>query len=63
MYRVESEDELWELGISDNLYEKGVAVIEWNKFTQFPEDKKVISIEIEKTGDTSRKFIIKEVVK
>ncbi len=63
MYRVESEDELWELGISDNLYEKGVAVIEWNKFTQFPEDKKIIGIEIEKTGDTSRKFIIKEVVK
>lgn len=57
MYRVEDEDELWELGISDNLYEDGVVVIEWNKFTEFPEDKKIISINIEKIDENKRKFI------
>lgn len=61
MYRVESEDELWELGISDNLFEAGVCVIEWNKFTEFPEDKKIIKIDIIKIGDNSRKFAINEV--
>ncbi len=61
MYRVESEDELWELGISDNLFEEGVCVIEWNKFTEFPEDKKIIKIDIIKIGDNSRKFAINEV--
>lgn len=60
MYRVEDEDELWELGISDNLYDDGVCVIEWNKFTEFPPDKKVIKIDIEKLGDLSRKFTICE---
>lgn len=61
MYRVECEDELWELGISDNLYERGVCVIEWNKFTEFPKDKKIIKIKIEKISDTSRRFMIEEV--
>ena len=59
MYRAESEDELFELGISDNLFESGVAVIEWNKFTDFPQDKKIITIDIEKIGENSRKFEIK----
>lgn len=58
MYRVESEDELFELGITDNLYEKGICVIEWNKFTEFPDNKILISISIEKIGDNSRKFVI-----
>lgn len=61
MYRVESEDELWELGISDNLFEDGVCVIEWNKFTEFPKNKKIIQIDINKIGDTSRQFVIEEV--
>lgn len=58
MYRVESEDELFELGITDNLYEKGICVIEWNKFTEFPDNKILINISIEKIGDNSRKFVI-----
>ncbi len=58
MYRVESEDELFELGITDNLYEKGICVIEWNKFTEFPDNKFLINISIEKIGDNSRKFVI-----
>lgn len=58
MYRVENEDELFELGLSDNLYEDGVCVIEWNKFTEFPEDKKIITIDIIKLGDSDRKFVV-----
>lgn len=61
MYRAENEDELWELGISDNLFEDGVCVIEWNKFTEFPQNKRIIKISIQKLGDTSRKFLIEEV--
>lgn len=61
MYRAENEDELWELGISDNLYDDGICVIEWNKFTEFPENKRKIVIDIEKLGDFERKFTIKEI--
>lgn len=46
MYRAENEDDLWELGISDNLYEDGICVIEWNKFLEFPKNKKLITINI-----------------
>lgn len=58
MYRAENEDELFELGIADNLSESGVCVIEWNKYTVFPEDKRIISIKIRKIGDETREFII-----
>lgn len=61
MYRAENQDELFELGIYDNLTEQGIAVIEWNKFDSFPPDKKLISINITKTGDDSRIFDIEEI--
>lgn len=61
MYRAENQDELFELGIYDNLTEQGIAVIEWNKFDSFPPDKKVISIDIFKTGENSRIFDINSV--
>lgn len=61
MYRAENQDELFELGIYDNLTEHGIAVIEWNKFDTFPPDKKLIVINITKTGDDSRIFDIKEI--
>lgn len=61
MYRAENQDELFELGIYDNLTEQGIAVIEWNKFDSFPPDKKVISIDIIKTGENSRIFDINNV--
>lgn len=61
MYRAENQDELFELGIYDNLTEHGIAVIEWNKFDTFPLDKKLIVINITKTGDDSRIFDIKEI--
>lgn len=61
MYRAENQDELFELGIYDNLIESGIAVIEWNKFDEFPPDKQVIIIDIVKTGDNSRIFDIKTI--
>lgn len=61
MYRVCDEDELWELGISDNLYEEGVCVIEWNKFTEFPEKKRLITISIDKK-DSYRIFDIEGII-
>lgn len=61
MYRVCDEDELWELGISDNLYEEGVCMIEWNKFTEFPENKRLITISIDKV-DNHRIFDIEGII-
>ncbi|MEG1608463.1 MAG: tRNA (adenosine(37)-N6)-threonylcarbamoyltransferase complex ATPase subunit type 1 TsaE [Clostridia bacterium] len=43
MYRVENEDELFELGLSDYLTAGGICVIEWNKFEVVP-NKIVINI-------------------
>lgn len=61
MYRAENQDELFELGIYDNLTEQGIAVIEWNKFDSFPPYKNVISIDIIKTGENSRIFDINNI--
>lgn len=61
MYRVCDEDELWELGISDNLYEEGICVIEWNKFSEFPENKRLITISIDKK-DNYRIFDIEGII-
>lgn len=61
MYRAENQDELFELGIYDNLTEQGIAIIEWNKFESFPLNKSIINIDIIKTGDNSRIFDIKEI--
>lgn len=56
MYRVESEDELYELGLAEFLYANGVCVIEWNKFEDLINP---IVINISYLGDSSRKFEIK----
>lgn len=49
MYRVESADELAELGIEDCFDGEAVTVIEWNKFDKL--DGKVIEINIAQDGD------------
>ncbi len=56
MYRVEEEDELYELGLSEYLYLNGICVIEWNKFENI-ENPIVINITVNE--DLSRKFEIK----
>lgn len=56
MYRVESSDELAELGIEECFDEDAVTVIEWNKFEHF--DGKVIKISVKILGETKREYDI-----
>ncbi len=58
MYRMESEDELYELGLDDYLYDNGVCVIEWNKFSRLP--KKVYEICITTLSEDTREVEICE---
>ncbi len=58
MYRVESADELAELGIEDCFDDDSVTVIEWNKFEHF--DGEVIEINITPTGETERVFAVEK---
>lgn len=56
MYRVEDEDELYELGLNEYLYMRGVCVIEWNKFKDI---KNYIRIDIHVCDDGEmREFLI-----
>lgn len=58
LYRVSNEEELEELGLKEYLYDNGICVIEWNKFSSFS-DSKVININIKWLGDNKRSFEIK----
>ena len=58
MYRVESADELAELGIEDCFDDDSVTVIEWNKFEHF--DGEVIEINITPTGENERVFDVEK---
>lgn len=56
MYRVEDEDGLYELGLNEYLYMRGVCVIEWNKFKDI---KNYIRIDIHVCDDgETREFFI-----
>lgn len=59
MYRVESADELQELGIEDCFDDESVTVIEWNKFEHF--DGVVIKIDITPISENERVFDIQRV--
>lgn len=56
MYRVESSEELAELGIEDCFDDESVTVIEWNKFEHF--DGEVIKIAITPMSENERVFDI-----
>lgn len=56
MYRISNEDELYELGLDEYLFEQGVCVIEWNKFKELPE--KTVVINIVSKGDNIREVEI-----
>ncbi|MDE6614078.1 MAG: tRNA (adenosine(37)-N6)-threonylcarbamoyltransferase complex ATPase subunit type 1 TsaE, partial [Clostridia bacterium] len=55
MYRAVDEDELYELGLNDYLYQGGVCVIEWNKFEDVEDP---IEIQITTLDDYKRRFEI-----
>ncbi len=56
MYRIESSDELFELGIEETIFGDGITVIEWNKFEQI--QGHVIEIDIKTLSKNKRKFEI-----
>lgn len=60
MYRIENWDDLYSTGYFDYLNDKSYILAEWseNIFGALPDD--AIIIEIEKLGENSRKFYIKE---
>lgn len=61
MYRAEDEDELYELGLSEYLYDSsGVCVIEWNKFCNL---SSYISIDVKTLEEDTREFEISFVKK
>jgi len=49
MYRIESEDEIAELGVEDCFDDDAVTVIEWNKFRSI--DGNIITVSIVQNGD------------
>ena len=56
MYRIETEEDVEELGLCEEIEENDVTVIEWNKFTDFT--GKVYAVSIEYLGENTRKIII-----
>ena len=60
MYRAQEEDELYELGLDEYLYAKGICVIEWNKFSNV---NNAINIDIIVLPDGERQFNISDNIK
>lgn len=54
MYRIEDEDEIYELGIEELYTPDSITVIEWNKMQELPE--KVIRINVEVLGESQREW-------
>ena len=54
MYRIEDEDEIYELGIEELYQKDSVTVIEWNKMEELPE--KVIRINISVISESEREW-------
>ncbi len=48
MYRIENEDDLYELGVEDAISNDAVTVIEWNKLTELGDNVIAIDIKVEK---------------
>lgn len=58
VYRIESEDDMYDLGYDEYIYSEGVTIIEWSHKIEgiLPEER--INIEITRVGDTSRLITI-----
>ena len=57
MYRLESADDLWDIGWEDYLQRGGVCAVEWSENVREAMDG-AITVRIEKTGEDSRKITI-----
>lgn len=58
MYRMESGDELGELGIEDTTPENAVKVVEWNKFENLT--GRIIDVKITVAGENERVFEVSD---
>ena len=58
VYRIESEDDMYDLGYDEYIYSEGVTIIEWSKKIEgiLPEDR--ININIQRLDDSSRTLFI-----
>lgn len=56
LYRIENLDDIYELGVDENLYSGGISFIEWNKFEDIPKDR-TIYVKIDKTANDSERVI------
>ena len=58
MYRLHSAEDLWDIGWDDYLERGGVCAVEWSEnVAEAMED--AIRVRIEKTGDESRRILVK----
>ncbi len=58
VYRIDSEDDMYDLGYDEYIYSEGVTIIEWsNKIKGILPDER-INIEIQRLDDTSRVMLI-----
>ena len=58
MYRLASSDDLWDIGWEDYLDRGGICAVEWSENVTEAMDG-AIRVRIEKTGEESRRIIIK----
>lgn len=58
VYRVNSEDEMYDLGYEEYIYSEGITIIEWSNLIKdiLPQEK--INIEIKRIDDTKREIYI-----
>jgi tRNA threonylcarbamoyladenosine biosynthesis protein TsaE len=58
VYRINSEDDMYDLGYDEYIYSEGVTIIEWSRKIKgiLPEER--ISIEIERFADYARTMVI-----
>jgi tRNA threonylcarbamoyladenosine biosynthesis protein TsaE len=58
VYRIDSEDDMYDLGYDEYIYSEGVTVIEWSKLIEgiLPDER--IKIEIKRINDTKREINI-----
>ena len=59
-YRLESEDELYELGMDEYLGGDGIAVVEWAERCPEAVPENHLRISLETTGEEQRKIVINE---
>ena len=58
LYRLETQDEIQNIGFEDYIYSEGVTLVEWSEKVRGNLPKGYIRIDIETLGDFERKFIL-----